>query len=205
MNVVFKNIISGIKHNLNDMEKSPIVTDMMNTVDYIIKTVFSHFNIDKSNKTDTNYDEYDEYKVLNIIDNFTSVNITYIPYGNTINSRKASIITLTRIEINFNDDTCFHWLGYNSEMEPNKLLSDTEINELPGWYYNSPYNSKCKKMVITLDEHSVCPNITMYNDKESRKYVFNQNFLFTEVIRIAGRSEYKGALAKDMQYSKIIY
>ena len=70
--------------------------------------------------------------------------------------------------------------------------SDIKWNDIVPWVRDSIFKQKIG-------------DCYMYNDKESRKYVFNQNFLFTEVIRIAGKSEYKGALAKDMQYSKIIY
>ena len=183
----------------------PVFIDTVNCVEYTIKKILSSLNLDKYNKNvisairDSEWYEsdYDEHSVNKILKEYTN--------GSAINSKKVSFFNYITIEVDFSNNS-FPWLGYNIEdMSPIDLLSSFEIDQLPNWYYNSPYSSTCKKIVIVFEEHESRPKVEMSNEHGSRIYRYNDSFSFTDVIRIAGRSEYKGALAKDMQYSKIIY
>lgn len=213
MQLIFKNIISGKTFKLEEMEQTPVFIDIVNCVEYTIKKILSSLNLDKYNKNvisairDSEWYEsdYDEHSVNKILKEYTNGSAIFTPYGSAINSKKVSFFNYITIEVDFSNNS-FPWLGYNIEdMSPIDLLSSFEIDQLPNWYYNSPYSSTCKKIVIVFEEHESSPKVEMSNVHGSRIYRYNDSFSFTDVIRIAGRSEYKGALAKDMQYSKIIY
>ena len=50
MRFIFKNIISGKKYKLEEMEQTPVFIDTVNSVEYTIKKILSSLNLDKYNK-----------------------------------------------------------------------------------------------------------------------------------------------------------
>jgi hypothetical protein len=183
----------------------PVFIDTVNCVEYTIKKILSSLNLDKYNKNvisairDSEWYEsdYDEHSVNKILKEYTNGSAIFTPYGSAINSKKVSFFNYITIEVDFSNNS-FPWLGYNIEdMSPIDLLSSFEIDQLPNWYYNSPYSSTCKKIVIVFEEHESSPKVEMSNEHGSRIYRYNDSFSFTDVIRIAGISEFRGQLEKE--------
>lgn len=205
MRFIFNNIISGKKYKLEEMEQTPVFIDTVNSVEYTIKKILSSLNLDKYNKNvisairDSEWHEsdYDVHTVNKILKENTIGSAIFTPYGSAINSKKVSFFNYIAVEVDFSNNS-FPWLGYNIEdMSPIDLLSSFEIDQLPNWYYNSPYSSTCKKIVIVFEEHESSPKVEMSNEHGSRIYRYNDSFSFTDVIRIAGISEFRGQLEKE--------
>ena len=205
MQFIFKNIISGKTFKLKEMQQSVNVNNIIEASEYIIKNILSSLNLDKFGANvikdirDSWFYEgdYNAYAVYLILNKYTTGNVIFTPYGSAINSNRMSFFNSVKIEIDFSNNS-FPWLGYDiKDMSPIDLLSSFEIDQLPNWYYNSPYSSTCKKIVIVFDEHESSPKVEMSNEHGSRIYRYNDSFPFIDVIRIAGISEFRGQLEKE--------
>jgi hypothetical protein len=94
MQLIFKNIISGKKYKLEEMEQTPVFIDTVNCVEYTIKKILSSLNLDKYNKNvisairdsewyESDYDEHSVNKILKEYTNgsaiFTADNVSVLP------------------------------------------------------------------------------------------------------------------------------
>ena len=142
MNVVFKNIISGIKHNLNDMEKSPIVIidykmekilfyRYGNSGDYRNDYIFQdkeylnnilnnavkfckEFSRSIANSYNITVDDYNKYILPNNI-----ITCFYIEYYSTVYAKMISYIDTINIKVYIPDtikrkNVINHYMGNNS-------------------------------------------------------------------------------------------
>lgn len=191
MNIIYKNVISGLSHPYTDMQNATFHETIIYTLDNILFSYFDNLKIIKSlvpyiKSQDEDYDISDwkkscpqyDYDMQNkyrqdihdkLLDS-ANININYTPYGSAIYSTKVSSVTTAYAEICIDNNNFQNWLkltGYEKDLYHSilniKLIFKNE--------YTNP------EVIITYLKHDE-------KEKEEVKVIYSDSIPFKEIIKM---------------------